>query len=79
MRYGQKRKLLLVIHESSFRAQTVANAFLVEVNEEFRTQGQEQSCDAFPSLSAAVVAAVTRNPWTALRSRCLRAPVRGRS
>jgi hypothetical protein len=34
---------------------------LWEVNEEFRTQRQQHSGDARPSLSAAAVAAVTRN------------------
>jgi hypothetical protein len=35
----------------------------VGVNNEFRTQRQQHLGDARPSLSAAVVAAVTRNPW----------------
>jgi hypothetical protein len=42
MRYGQKRKLLLIIRELSLPAQAAANACLVEVNEEFRTERQEQ-------------------------------------
>jgi hypothetical protein len=40
MRYGQKRKLLLITRELSLPAQAAANASLVEVNEEFRTQRQ---------------------------------------
>jgi hypothetical protein len=46
MGYSQKRKLLLIIRELSLPAQAAVNASHVEVNEEFRTQRQEQPCDA---------------------------------
>jgi hypothetical protein len=57
--YWQKRKLLLIIHESSFPPKQQPMPLLWEVNEETATQPS----DARPSPSAAIVAAVTRNPW----------------
>jgi hypothetical protein len=48
---------------SSFLARTAADPLRGGSNEEFRTQRQQHPGDACPSLSAAVVAAVTRSPW----------------
>jgi hypothetical protein len=48
---------------SSFPGRTAADPSHLEVIEEFQTQRQQHPGDAFAPLSAAVVAAVTRDPW----------------
>jgi hypothetical protein len=48
---------------ASFPARTAADPSHVKVNEEFGTERQQHPGDACPSLSAAVVAAVMRDPW----------------
>jgi hypothetical protein len=48
-----KRKLFLIIHETSVPAPTTFNGSLMQVHEEFRTQPQQIPYDARPSLIAA--------------------------